>query len=379
MRDMTRLTRAVRTLMTRRLTLTFDRIPFSYDSLSDARLKNWLLTELSYAFGSTRAWALPTHLQIEPAAGCNLRCPMCYIVTQNIKQGVLEYADFKKIIDEVADVLLFLHFWGWGEPFINSDIHRMIWYARDRGIRIITSTNGHFLESRDSCRKIIESGLDALIVAVDGADCETYERYRQRGEFNTVLKGIDTLCKLKKELRAPAPIVNMRMVVTRQNEDQIDAMRQLAGALGVDLFSLKTLHGHGDEDLCERSLPEELSYRRYEYDDEGQPIRKNNSCRRLWNHPAILHDGRIVPCDYFASEDLTLGNAFDRSPAPFGACWYGEPFQALRGRLVRGDLGGLLCDECPLNYCRPEDNVSHAWVPEPGERTPLESSEATPT
>jgi MoaA/NifB/PqqE/SkfB family radical SAM enzyme len=65
---------------------------------------------------------------------------------------------------------MFLHFCGWGEPFLNKDLFSMIRYAKDKGIKIITSTNGHFFENVD---KLLDTGLDVLIFALNGVDKET--------------------------------------------------------------------------------------------------------------------------------------------------------------------------------------------------------------
>ena len=128
---MEKILKAIKTLFTRRLVITFDKVDFTYTHLSWKRLVNWFLAELSYYLKSDRVWVYPTHLQIEPANVCNLRCPLCHIVTDNTPRGFLVFNDFKKIIDEVGDYLLFLHFWGWGEPFLNEDFFPMIRYIKN--------------------------------------------------------------------------------------------------------------------------------------------------------------------------------------------------------------------------------------------------------
>ena len=98
---MKKVLKTLETFATRRLVLTFDKVDFTYTHLSWKRLSNWFLTELSYVLRSDRAWAYPTHLQIEPSNKCNLRCPLCHVVTDNKPRGFLKLDDFKKLIDEV--------------------------------------------------------------------------------------------------------------------------------------------------------------------------------------------------------------------------------------------------------------------------------------
>jgi MoaA/NifB/PqqE/SkfB family radical SAM enzyme len=355
---MKRVLRTLKTLATRRLTITFDKIDFTYTDMSMKRLANWFITELSYVLKSNRVWAYPTHLQVEPVSGCNLSCPLCYIVTHNIPKGSLKLSDFRRLMDEVGDYLLFLHFWGWGEPFLNQDIFSMIKYAKKKGIKIITSTNGHFFENTENVDRVIDSELDVLVVALDGVDQKTYEQYRKRGDFERVMRGLRSLLHHRSKAGRSPPLINLRMVVTKENEHQIPQMQSLAQNLGVDVLTLKTLGPHDDDTLWEKSLPLNPAYRRYEYDDEGHPIRKKNSCKKMWNHPTVFHDGTVSPCDY--SIEVPLGDAFAEGKHAFRRVWFSKNLQELRARFLGDEVISLRCGNCPLNYTSPHDYVSHA-------------------
>ncbi|MHB0857922.1 MAG: radical SAM/SPASM domain-containing protein [Anaerolineae bacterium] len=348
-------------MATRRLDITFDKVTLRYSDLSWKRLSNWLLAEVSYRLRLERPWGLPTHLQVEPINICNLRCPVCHVVTDSKPRGALSVADFQRIMDEVGDYLLFLHFWGWGEPFLNPDFLEMVRYAKGKGVKIITSTNGHFFESAGSVDALIDSGLDVLIFALDGVDRETYEKYRHNGDFDRVLTGLRALAERKRERGATTPVINLRMLVTRDNEGQIEAMKALAQEVGVDLFTLKTLCSFDNALEGEKLLPSDPAYRRFTYDNEGRPIRRENPCKKLWNHPTVYRDGTVVPCDYYTGEELSLGNMLDGSSAGFRGVWYGDVWRNLRRRFRRHAREGLRCDGCSLNYADVDRCVSHAF------------------
>jgi radical SAM protein with 4Fe4S-binding SPASM domain len=353
--------KTLKVFTTRRLVLTFDKVDFVHTNLSWRRVKNWFLAELSYFLKSDRVWVYPTHLQIEPSNVCNLRCPLCHTVTDHKPRGVLRLDDFKKLIDEVGDYLLFLHFWGWGEPFLNNDFFSMIRYAKDKGINIITSTNGHFFENKDNIDTLIDSGLDVLVFALDGADAGTYEKYRHKGDFEKVLKGLKLFLQRKKERGASFPLLNLRMMVTRDNEDQVSHMRAMAEKIGVDIFSLKTLFYFDNKDEGDRMLPCNPEYRRFKYDDKGQPVRKKNLCRKMWNHPTVYRDGSMLPCDYYTGQEFSLGNVFNENGQNFSKIWFGRDFRQLRNRFLKGKVAGLRCEDCPLNFADVDRNVSHAF------------------
>ena len=52
----------------------------------------------------------------------------------------------------------------------------MVEHANKRGIYTITSTNGHFMNDKNAIRTI-ESGLDRLIISIDGTTQEVYESF----------------------------------------------------------------------------------------------------------------------------------------------------------------------------------------------------------
>ena len=345
----------------RRLTITFDKVGFTHTRLTWKRIQNWFLAEFSYLLKCSGVWAYPTHLQIEPSNMCNLRCPLCHVVTDNKPKGLLKIDDFKKIIDEIGDYLLFLHFWGWGEPFLNKDVFSMIRYAKDKGIQIISSTNGHFFDDLDNIDGLINSGLDVLIFAIDGINAETYEKYRHKGDFERALRGLRFLVGRRKERGMDQPRVNLRMLVTKDNESQISEMKNLGKELGVDIFSLKTMYSFDNPCEGESLIPSNREYRRFQYDEMGKPIRIKNPCKKPWNHPTIYRDGTVVPCDYYTGEEFSLGNVFGSGRKGFRAVWFGERFQEFRKRFISHNRVGLRCDDCALNYADVDRCVSHAY------------------
>jgi radical SAM protein with 4Fe4S-binding SPASM domain len=234
-------------------------------------------------------------------------------------------------------------------------------------VQIISSTNGHFFESHGNIEKLIDSSLDVLIVALDGTDPETYEKYRRQGDFGRVLSGLRQLVKRKREKGARSPRINLRMLVTRENEDQIDKMKALAQELGVDVFSLKTLCSFDNEIKGSELLPCRPEFRRFSYDADGEPIRVKNTCKKFWNHPTIYRDGTVVMCDYHTGNEMSLGNVFDGDgQVDFGRIWFGEDFRRIRARFLKGDRQDMRCDTCALNYAGVDRCVSHAFDIEEG-------------
>ena len=115
---------ALKVFVTRKLVIEFDKMEFTYTHLSHKRYFNWVFAELSSILKTRKAYAYPTHLQLEPTNNCNLSCPLCNVVTdKNRKKGVLRFDDFKKL-------------WGKRDTIFSPVDGKS--YQKDDGVGIIT-------------------------------------------------------------------------------------------------------------------------------------------------------------------------------------------------------------------------------------------------
>jgi MoaA/NifB/PqqE/SkfB family radical SAM enzyme len=135
---------------------------------------------------------------------------------------------FKKLIDETEDYVFLLLLWGWGEPFMNPNVYEMIAYAKSKGIQSISSTNGHPFSRRRNAEKVVRSGMDSLIFAVDGISQQTYQLYRQGGDLEKVVEGIRNVVETKESLGSVTPLINLRFIVMKHNEHEIGEPEKFA-------------------------------------------------------------------------------------------------------------------------------------------------------
>ena len=127
--------------------------------------------------------------------------------------------------------MIYLILYFQGEPYLNPRFFEMIAYAQQKKLYTITSTNGHFLDS-DNARKTVESGLDRLLISIDGATQETYESYRKGGNLSRVLEGTRNLVFWKRKLGSTRPYIVFQFLVVKPNEHEITAVQNLAKELG---------------------------------------------------------------------------------------------------------------------------------------------------
>jgi MoaA/NifB/PqqE/SkfB family radical SAM enzyme len=191
--------------------------------LTFTRLLNVMLVVGSYIISKitqrSSHWGTPLSISFEPTTSCNLRCPECPSGLRSFTRptGMLPDELFKSTIDQLHRRLLYLIFYFQGEPYLHPRFLDLVRYAVKKGIYTATSTNAHFL-NEDNARKTVESGLDRIIISIDGTTQETYQAYRVGGQLDKVLEGTRNLVKWKKQLKSKTPFIIFQFLVVRPNE-----------------------------------------------------------------------------------------------------------------------------------------------------------------
>lgn len=306
-------------------------------------LSSYYVTKWS---GRPVQWGKPFTVSFEPTTACNLRCPECPSGLRSFTRptGNLKQDFFRKTMDEIADDLMYLIFYFQGEPYINPDFLDMVQYAKDKGIYTITSTNGHFL-NEENARRTIESGLDRMIISVDGTTQEVYEQYRKSGKLDNVLQGARNVVKWKKKLGSKTPHLIFQFLVVRPNEHQIPAVYELAKEIGIDEVKLKTAQVY-DYENGNPLIPTLDKYARYAKQEDGTYRVKNrllNHCWKLWHSCVITWDGLVVPCCFDKDATHQLG---DLKKESFHSLWEAPAYQNFRHQLLQGRDQIDICTNC---------------------------------
>ena len=302
---------------------------------------------LSKWFKRPIQWGYPVSISFEPTTSCNLRCPECPSGLRAFTRptGMLKKDFFSDTIDQLSKELLYLVFYFQGEPYLNPDFLEMVKYASQKGIYTATSTNAHFLND-ENARKTVESGLDRLIISIDGSTQEVYEQYRVGGKLEKVLEGARNIMKWKKELRSRTPFVFFQFLVVKPNEHQLSDIKKLAMETGVDQVRFKTAQVYDFENDPNRLIPENENYSRYKKDKSGHYQVKNaleNHCWRLWHATVISWDGLVVPCCFDKDARHQLG---DLKEKPFREIWHNEKYIRFRKSILQSRKNIDICANC---------------------------------
>jgi radical SAM protein with 4Fe4S-binding SPASM domain len=220
----------------------------------------------------------------------------------------------------------------------------MVKYASDRNIYTATSTNAHYLKD-EVARKTVESGLDRLIISIDGTTQETYQSYRVGGKLEKVIEGTKNIVKWKKELRSSTPHIIFQFLVVKPNEHQMDDVIKMGEDLGVDEVKFKTAQVYDYENGNEL-IPTKEKYSRYKKQADGTYKIKNkllNHCWKLWHSCVITWDGKVVPCCFDKDADHRLG---DLQSQDFKTLWKGDLYYKFRASVVKSRKEIDICTNC---------------------------------
>ena len=291
-------------------------------------------------------WGMPFAISFEPTTACNLRCPECPSGLRSFTRdtGNLKIDFFRKTIDDIAEDLIYLIFYFQGEPYINPDFLEMVAYARSKKIYTITSTNGHFMNDNNA-QKTIQSGLDRIIISIDGTTQEIYQQYRKEGKLDVVLQGTKNLLKWKKQLKSKSPHTIFQFLVVKPNEHQIQDVYKLAKEIGVDEVKLKTAQVYDFENGNDL-IPTIEKYSRYYKNKFGKYQVKNlllNQCWKMWHSCVITWDGVVVPCCFDKDASYKMGDLKDQH---FKDVWNGPIYQDFRVQILRGRDTIEICKNC---------------------------------
>lgn len=315
-------------------------------------LKLWNAVKLYFSFYISK-WlkkpivlALPISIAIEPTTSCNLRCPECPSGLRSFTRetGMLSPNFFQKFIEEVKSHIVYLTFYFQGEPYLNPSFLDLVKIANSANIFTSTSTNAHYLNKLNAI-KTVESGLDRLIISIDGTTQEVYEQYRIGGNLEKVIEGTKNIIEAKKELKSNSPKVIFQFLVVKPNEHQIESLYKLADELGVDEVKLKTAQVY-DYKNGNKLIPSIEKYARYKENKEGIWELKNemlNQCFRMWQSCVITWNGLVVPCCFDKDAKHQFGNLNQNS---FKNVWTNEKYQQFRKSLLISRKEIDICQNC---------------------------------
>ena len=325
----------------------------SYQIIKHASfLKIWNICLLKTSYLLSRAtkkpvvFGFPFSLSIEPTTACNLACPECPSGLKKFSRptGKLDLNVHKQMLEQVKSSVFYINYYFQGEPFIHPQFLDLIREAKLAKMYTATSTNAHFIDKAKAL-EIIDSGLDRLIISVDGITQATYEQYRVNGSLSKVLEASAFLVEAKKERKSATPFLIFQFLAVKPNETEIPAVFTLAKEIGIDEVRIKTAQLY-DFKNGNSLMPEQEEYARYAKQSDGTyklKGRQGNHCWRMWSGSVLTWDGKVVPCCFDKDASHVLGSMKEQS---FDQIWKSKAYKQFRFSILKNRQEIDICKNC---------------------------------
>lgn len=273
---------------------------------------------------------LHPEVRYEVTDHCNATCIMCPRDKHEHgrEHGIMDQARYERSINEVVALgATRVVLQGFGEPMLDRQLEKKIIYAKAKGLRTYTISNGSALNSKRA-RGLLAAGLDEIRISFYGMRPETYNAVMQGLDFDRTMKGLMEFLRLREEMRAKTRI-QISYLELAENKSDTHAFREFWEPK-VDAIEIWKPHNYGDG---------------RDYRNRDKDLATKKSCGRPENGPLqIQWNGEVVPCCYDYNNHIILGNAFEQ---PILEILNGPKYRLLR-HAHRSKEFGLFpyCDQC---------------------------------
>lgn len=249
----------------------------------------------------------PLLLKVELSRHCTVNCRYCFALKE---YRFYPFDKFKAIVSSLSPYIFMTQLYEIGEPLHHPDILKCISYTHNLGIGTVISTSLSIDKPDSFWMGLVDSGLDRLIVAIDGITVPIYNNYRTNGNLSLVMSNLKKILKLRKNGRNKL-FVEWQMIDFTWNRCEHNLARKMAITLGCDCFRIiPDTHEHRD-----------VSKRRTKL--------RNKNC--IWSFILLLVNvkGDIISCFKPDYNPVVLGNL---SMSRLVEIWNGNKIRQIRSK-----------------------------------------------
>ncbi len=268
----------------------------------------------------------PLNIDLEISAKCNLKCPMCFLQTDDFnknrnRQSFMEEKLFKKVVDEMSDNNIpALRIFFRGEPTLHPKFLEFIKYAKEeKNIKEISMTTNGALLTNDLIEKMIPY-LDWITISIDGLK-DVYEKIRKPIKFDKIVDVVRNIKKIKEKLNRKRPVIVVQSV-SHAIEENAEEYYNIFSPY-CDLVT-----------YCTYLDFNEKNWGKYQYEE-------NITCPQIYQRLIVLVDGKCVLCCMDSSEEFIVGDVTKNSIFDI---WHGSILTDIRNNF---DINNYhICNSC---------------------------------
>jgi MoaA/NifB/PqqE/SkfB family radical SAM enzyme len=182
----------------------------------------------------------PRQIQIEITNRCNMDCPMCPREVMDIELEHMDWDKFTTVVDQLTnreDITLT----GWGEPFLYPSIFDMVAYCKERGHRVMITSNGLFSKT-SLVDEILKADPTTLTFSID-----SIKGTLEYGHTSTkVLENLEAIAKGRKN---GSPALRLQATLHADSEEDLYDVIRFAGKTGFEVVNIGRIDRKYDKSL----------------------------------------------------------------------------------------------------------------------------------
>jgi len=248
--------------------------------------------------GTLKNLSFPTRFAVEVTAECNLKCAMCHHPNMVRPKGRMPFQLWQKCADEIAEISPTTQCWFsfCGEPLLEPELLiKMIKYGKSVGLKSLNINTNGMLLTPEWADPIMDSGVDLVVIGIDGFSDEVFEKIRVEAKRDVVYSNVEYFLKRKKE-RGNEPEVQVQFIEMEENSHELEEYKQFWLARGATIKARRMLSWGGKFDT-----------------KLGVPENNRIPCPWACTMMHVFWDGRVPRCPGDTEGDEGSGNVWDDS------------------------------------------------------------------
>jgi len=215
------------------------KIPKLYNMINDLHASVPKAFGNGYALPPLRVGCVLTHR-------CNLRCSMCFVWkrgTAELKKNELTTDEWNQIFSQIPRFAI-ITFTG-GEPLVRQDLPELLDSACSNH-RVHLVSNGTMLSDERIQQAVslapgnlFGKGLLSLGISLEGPSDVHDSMVGIPGAFEKTTTALKKLVELKRERNQAYPLLDLKIVICKENYTSLVKLYDLADELGLDIISFQ--------------------------------------------------------------------------------------------------------------------------------------------
>jgi len=269
--------------------------------------------------GAVKISTKPAFLKVEISNYCTVNCKYCNLYKSKTFYPIDSY---RELLDKFKDYIYTVSLYDIGEPLQNKEIHDYIKYAKQRKVGTVISTTLSVKRDDQFWEDLVLSGLDQMIVAIDGISEVVYRKYRRKGDFELVFENLKKIIHFR-NIHNKKLLIEWQMIDFPWNREEQEQARIMSKDLGCNRFR-----------LIKEAMQHRLKYK------EQNRIRKRN-CLLPYLIFIVTSHKKVRPCYKIYEDQTFIGNLNYQTPEEI---WNGEDIFKIRDRRIIQEREG--CRTC---------------------------------